>query len=192
MKDMNFAEEWSGEKIQESFAEEEALQHRKRWAEITSGNCGNKKCYSKLRDNKDLVVWKNLCVYGAGNGLVWAELKPRRTLWGAWAQKSFCAPTLPTTPPPISCRQDSSFHGLPWVPKGGFEQLLVKGRAAKKLPEAGFRDQRSLRLGGTPPETLHRVLSATLPLNCCYKTLLGWDTQFSKAEVCCVPLCLEK
>ena len=164
MKVMNCAEEWSGEKIRESFAEKEALQHRKRWAEINSGNCGNKKCYSKLRDNKDLVVWKNLCVYGAGNGLVWAELKPRRTLWGSWAQKSFCVPL----PHPISCRQVSSFRGLPWVPKGGFGQLLIKGIAAKKLPEAGLRDQRKLlRLGGTPTETLHRVSAATPPLISC-------------------------
>ena len=141
MKVMNCAEEWSGEKIRESFAEKEALQHRKRWAEINSGNCGNKKCYSKLRDNKDLVVWKNLCVYGAGNGLVWAELKPRRTLWGSWAQKSFCVPL----PHPISCRQVSSFRGLPsYFSKVMLKILQVRQYVNQEIPDvqAGFRKGR--------------------------------------------------
>ena len=36
---------------------------------------------------------------------------------------------------PVSCRQDSSLpHDLPCVPKGGFQQLLIKGGAAKKTP----------------------------------------------------------
>ena len=35
---------------------------------------------------------------------------------------------------PISCGQDSSRHDLPCIPKGGFQQLLIKGAAAKKTP----------------------------------------------------------
>ena len=38
---------------------------------------------------------------------------------------------------PISCRQNSRLHDLPWVPKGRFEQLLVKEGAAKKQAQAG-------------------------------------------------------
>ena len=45
-------------------------------------------------------------------------------------------PGMETFLPPISCRQDFSFHDLPLVPKGRFEQLSVKGRTAKKPPEA--------------------------------------------------------
>ena len=45
-----------------------------------------------------------------------------------------------------------------------------------------------------PAHTL--ILSATPPLNHCYKTphqiLLGGDTQFSRAGAHCVPLCLAK
>ena len=41
---------------------------------------------------------------------------------------------------PISCRQDTSLHDLPWVPKGRFiEQLLIKGGAARKQPEARLK-----------------------------------------------------
>ena len=186
----NCAGEWSGEKIRGSFAEEEAFQQRKRWAEITSGNCGDKKCYSTLRDDKDLVVWKNLCVYRAGNSLVWAELIPRRTLWAPGHESLFV--------PPISCRQDSSLHDLPWVPKGRFEQLLIKGEAPKKAPEARFKGPEKLikfrrRTTWDPAHTL--ILSATLPLNYCYTTphqiLQHWDTVF-EAGAHCVPLCLAK
>ena len=33
---------------------------------------------------------------------------------------------------PISYRQDSSHHDIPWVSKGGFKQLLVKEIDMKK------------------------------------------------------------
>ena len=39
----------------------------------------------------------------------------------------------------VSCRQDSSFHDLPWVPKDRSEQLLIKGEAAKKPLEARLK-----------------------------------------------------
>ena len=34
--------------------------------------------------------------------------------------------------PPFSWRQDSSHYDFPWDPKRGFEQLLIRGGAAKK------------------------------------------------------------
>ena len=40
---------------------------------------------------------------------------------------------------PISCRQDSSFHDFPWVPKGRYKQLKIKGGAARKPPEARLK-----------------------------------------------------
>ena len=40
---------------------------------------------------------------------------------------------------PVSCRQDSSLHYFPWVPKGRFQQLLIKRRAAKKPPEVKLK-----------------------------------------------------
>ena len=63
-------------------------------------------------------------------------LKPRRTLWGSWAQMPFLSP--------VSCRQDSSLHDLPWVPKGRFELLLIKGGAVKKPPEARLKGPEKL------------------------------------------------
>ena len=45
---------------------------------------------------------------------------------------------------PISCRQDSSLHDLAWVPKGRFEQLLIKGGADKKAPEARVKGPEKL------------------------------------------------
>ena len=40
---------------------------------------------------------------------------------------------------PVSWREDSSLCDLPWAPKGRFKQLLIKGGAAKKPPEARLR-----------------------------------------------------
>ena len=40
---------------------------------------------------------------------------------------------------PISCGQNSRLHGLPWVLKGRFEQMLIKGGAAMKPPEARLK-----------------------------------------------------
>ena len=61
---------------------------------------------------------------------------PTRALWGSWARRPFCSP--------ISCRQDCSLHDLPWVPKGRFKQLLIKGGAAMKLPEARLKGPENL------------------------------------------------
>ena len=45
---------------------------------------------------------------------------------------------------PVSCRQDSSLHDLPRVPKGRSEQLLIKGGAARKPPEARLKGPEKL------------------------------------------------
>ena len=45
---------------------------------------------------------------------------------------------------PISCRQDSSHCDLPRIPKGRFEQLQIKRRAAKKSPEARLKGAKKL------------------------------------------------
>lgn len=47
-------------------------------------------------------------------------LKPSRTIWGSWALKPFLVH--------FSCLQEivSSFHYLPWAPKGRSEQLLIR------------------------------------------------------------------
>ena len=66
---------------------------------------------------------------------------------------------------PISCRQDSSLHDLPWVPKGRLEQLLIKGGAARKPPEARLKGPRKLLKIRRPWDPAHTlILSATLPL----------------------------
>ena len=114
-------------------------------------------------------------------------LKPSGALWGSWARRPFLSR--------VSCRQDSSLHGLPWVPKGRFEQLLIKGGTAKKPPEARLKGPeklikiRRLTTWG-PAHTL--ILSATPPLNRCHKTPhqtpLGWDTVFEGRSPLCPPL----
>lgn len=45
---------------------------------------------------------------------------------------------------PISCRQGSSLHDLPWTPKGGFKQLLIKGEAVEKPPETKLKESEHL------------------------------------------------
>ena len=45
---------------------------------------------------------------------------------------------------PNSCRQDSSLHDLPCVPKGRLEQLLMKGEAAKKPLKARLKGSKKL------------------------------------------------
>ena len=44
---------------------------------------------------------------------------------------------------PVSCRQDSRLHDLPWVPKGRLEELLITGGAARKPPEMRLRKWKS-------------------------------------------------
>ena len=58
-------------------------------------------------------------------------LKSSRPLRGSQAPEAFLFS--------ISCRQDSNLCDLPWVPKGRLEQLLIKGWAPKKPPEAGLK-----------------------------------------------------
>jgi len=40
---------------------------------------------------------------------------------------------------PISCRRDFSHYNLPWVPRDGLKQLLIKGGATKKSPEGRLK-----------------------------------------------------
>ena len=55
-------------------------------------------------------------------------VKPRGPVW-----RPFC--------PPLLVEEDSSLHDLSWVPKGGFQLLLIKGGATEKPPEARLKDQ---------------------------------------------------
>ena len=83
--------------------------------------------------------------------------------------------------------QDSSHPDLPWAPKCIFKQLLIKGGAARKPPEARLRTERLLEIRTGPPEgqlrecrlCTHPSLTSTSPFNYCYKTpfqiLPGWD-----------------
>ena len=81
---------------------------------------------------------------------------------------------------PVSCKQGSSLHDLPWVPKGRFQQLLIKGGAAMKPSEARLKGPEKLIKIKRPPEMRLRqcrpcstlILSETPPLNHCYKTLI--------------------
>ena len=61
---------------------------------------------------------------------------PSRALWGSWTWRFLLSP--------ISFRQVCSLHDLPWVPKGRFEQLLIKGGAARKPPEARLKGPEKL------------------------------------------------
>ena len=54
---------------------------------------------------------------------------------------------------PIFCRQDSSLHDPPWVPKGRSEQLPNKGGAERKPPEARLKAPEKLIKLRRPPET---------------------------------------
>ena len=72
----------------------------------------------------------------------------------------------------VSSRQDSSFHDLPWVPKDRFEQLLVKGEAAKKPLEARLKGpEKRIKIGRptTWDPAYNLILSATPLLNRCYQ-----------------------
>ena len=64
---------------------------------------------------------------------------------------------------PISCRQDSSLHDLPWVPKSRFKKLQIKGGAARKPPEARLKGPEKLIKIRRPPETLHIPSSCQQP-----------------------------
>ena len=44
----------------------------------------------------------------------------------------------------ISCRQDSSTHDLPWVPRDRFKQLLINREAADKPPETKLKGPEKL------------------------------------------------
>ena len=65
---------------------------------------------------------------------------------------------------PIYCKKDCSHYDLSWVPKGGMEQLLIKGEAAKKAPEARLKGpEKLIRIRSQQPEIPHTpILSETL------------------------------
>ena len=52
---------------------------------------------------------------------------------------------------PISCRQDSTFHNLLWVPKSRFKQLLIKVGATRKPPESRLKWSEKLFKVRRPP-----------------------------------------
>ena len=64
---------------------------------------------------------------------------------------------------PVSCRQDSSLHDIPWVPKGRFKPLLIREGAAKKPPEARLKGPEKLIKIKRSPETLHTPYSCQQP-----------------------------
>ena len=72
-------------------------------------------------------------------------LKPSKTLCGPWALKPLQKGS------PISCLKGIigfNLHGLTRVPKGRFQQLLIKGEAAKKPLEARLKGpEESIKIG---------------------------------------------
>ena len=76
-----------------------------------------------------------------------------------------------------SYRQNSSLHDLPWVPKGGFEQLLIDRRSSQETTWGKIKGTREAHQDhlrrdagrASPAHTL--ILSETSPWNQYYKTL---------------------
>ena len=70
---------------------------------------------------------------------VMSERLKNETKWGPLG-----LPGIESFLSPISCRQGSSLLDLPWIPKDGFKQLLIKGEAVNKPPETKLKESENL------------------------------------------------
>ena len=90
------------------------------------------------------------------------KLIPSGTLWGSWAQKSFCAP------PFLDYRKQASFglHDLPWDPRSRSKHLLIgEGRGCR---DKIVKRNSSAALGQSPGSPSTDTRSTIFELFCRY------------------------